>query len=353
MLCSTTYICCAVPHTNTSLCSFLCPICHSSCLQPNIFYLYHTVYTLINYFNKSSSCTFPTVPTVHHPVFSPQFPQYTTLYFPYSSHSTPLCIFPIVPTVHSNFCTSCSRWVCTAVLQSEQEGNPKYCPSYCTGNNWGTHYSDRKQDPEFCASQRVASSLNCHLWLIQVTIQPLHTLQSWQSISLSFYLQLTEPTLWLGFLWSIQVHGTMMPFCQVTGFRRFEGLYRLHLQCKSVQEELLYIVWHLDPWWQYHIVTAERQEPLSQWHWVRSHETRMFGNTALKMSGLHMVFLSLWMWSGMVFVVPVCDKTTPMCCNSKYQIVWHIKPHFCALNMVLSLPAGVRLKKLCFVPHLS
>jgi len=52
----------------------------------------------------------------------------------------------------------------------------------------------------------------------------------------------------------------------------------------------------------------------------------MFGNTAMKMSGLHMVFLSLWMWLGIVIIILVHDKTKPMWCNSKYQRSGGIKP---------------------------
>ena len=110
-----TLICCGGQLTNASLCSFLLPIVHSSSLQPIIFDLHCIVYSLTSYLNKLS-----------------------------------FCISPIVGTVHPNFSTICSRWVCIAVLQSEQEGNPKYSPAYCTGNSWGNHYSDRQQDPACC-----------------------------------------------------------------------------------------------------------------------------------------------------------------------------------------------------------
>lgn len=113
------------------------------------------------------------------------------------------------------------------------------------------------------------------------------------------------------------------------GFRCFKGLYCLHLQSQSVQEELLYLVWQLYPSWRYHSVPAECQEPLNQWHCVRSLMTWMFGNTAMRMSGLHVVFLSLWMWFGIVFIVLVHDETKPMWCTSKYQRLGDIKPqHF-------------------------
>ena len=148
-----TLICCEVRLTNASLCSFLLPIVHSSSLQPNIFDLYCIDYSLTSSFNK-----------------------------------LPPCISPIVYTMHPNISTSCSRWGCIAVLQSEQEGNPTYYPAYRTGNSWGAHNSDRQQDPEFCPPQWAASSLSYYLRLLQVTIKPLHTLQSLQSTSLSIYL---------------------------------------------------------------------------------------------------------------------------------------------------------------------
>lgn len=133
-----TLTCCGGWLTHKRLTMQLSPsYCSLFLLTAKHFALYCIVYSLTSSFNKSPSCISTTVPTVDH-----------------------------------NFSTSHSRWVCTAVLQSEQEGNPKYYPAYRTGNSWGAHYSDRQQDHEFCPPQWAASSLSYHLWLIQVTTKP-------------------------------------------------------------------------------------------------------------------------------------------------------------------------------------